>query len=62
MRIGLFDSIYAFHCILNVLLEHVERFNTVQHILYVSIVLLESIDLTLAHYAGIFNGGLNRSC
>ena len=29
-RIGLFDSIYSFQCILNVLLECIEQFNTVQ--------------------------------
>ena len=52
-RIGLFDSIYAFQSILNVLLERMEPFNTVQGILYVPIVLLESIDLIVVHYAGI---------
>ena len=30
MRIGQFDSIFAFQFILNVLLEHIEPFNTVQ--------------------------------
>ena len=30
MRIGMFDSIYAFHWILNVLTEHIKPFNTVQ--------------------------------
>ena len=45
--------ILAFQCIMNVLLERIEPFNTVQCILYVLIVLLESIDLILAHYAGI---------
>ena len=29
MKIGLFDSIYVFQCILNVVLEHIELFNTV---------------------------------
>ena len=53
MRIGLFDSIYACQSILNVLLERIEPFNTVQCILYVPIVLLESIELIVAHYAGI---------
>ena len=47
---GVFD---AFQCILNVLLECTESFNTVQCILYAPIVLLESIDMILAHYAGI---------
>ena len=51
MRIGLFYSIYAFHCILNVLLECIELFNTVECILYMRIFLLESIDLILAHHA-----------
>ena len=46
-------SIYAFQCILNVLLECIEMLNTVQCILYVSIVLLENINLMLAHYASI---------
>ena len=40
-------------CILNVLLERIELFNTVQCILYAQIVLLESIDQILADYAGI---------
>ena len=53
MRIGLLDSICEFQCILNVLLEHIEPFNTVHCILYYSIVLLESINLIIAHYAGI---------
>ena len=53
MRIGLFDAIYAFQSILNFPLERIELFNTVQCILYTSIVLLESIDLILAHYASI---------
>ena len=44
-KIGLLDSIYSFQCILNVLLECIEPFNTVQYILYAPIVLLESIDL-----------------
>ena len=34
MRIGLFDSINAFQQNLNVLLQHIEPFNTVQCILY----------------------------
>ena len=51
MRIGLFYSIYAFQCILNVLLKCIESFNTVECILYMPIFLLESIDLILAHYA-----------
>ena len=51
MRIGLFYSIYAFQCILNVLLECIELFNTVECILYMRIFLLESIDLILAHHA-----------
>ena len=29
-RTSLFDSIYAFHCILNALLGHIKLFNTVQ--------------------------------
>ena len=55
MRIGLLDSINAFQQILNVLLEHIEPLtvNTVQCILYVPIVLLESIYLNSARYAGI---------
>ena len=53
MRIGLFDYINAFQQILNVLLAHIEPFNTVQCILYLLIVLLEIIDLILAHYASI---------
>ena len=55
MRIGLFDSINAFQQILNVLLEHIEPLtvNTVQCILYAPIVLLESIYLNSARYAGI---------
>ena len=39
--------------ILNVLLERIEPFNTVQCILYAQSVVLESIDLIVAHYAGI---------
>ena len=42
----------TFQCILNVLLECI---NTAQCILYALIVLLESIDLILAHYAGIIS-------
>ena len=34
---------YTFQCILNVLLERIEPFNTIQGILYVPIVVLESI-------------------
>ena len=45
--------LYAFRCNLNVVLERIELFNTVQCILYAPIVLLKSIDLILAHYAGI---------
>ena len=30
MRIGLFDFMYAFQCILNTLLESIKPFNTVQ--------------------------------
>ena len=44
---------------MNVLLECIELLNAVQCILYVPIVLLESINLILAHYAGIFDRGLN---
>ena len=51
--IGLFNTINAFYQILNVLLECIEPFNIVQCILYVPIVLLESIELILAHYASI---------
>ena len=47
----MFDSIYAFKCNLNVLLECIESFNTVQCILYVPITLLDSINLILAYYA-----------
>ena len=62
-----------FKCILYVLLERIEPFSTVECILSAPIVLLESIDLILAHsplcwhnmsayyalnYAGIFDGGL----
>ena len=47
------DSVHAFQCILNVLLEHIESFNIVQCILYVKNALLESIDLSLAHYVSI---------
>ena len=51
--IHLFGCIHAFQHILNVLLECIKLFNTVPCILYVLIVLLESIDTILAHYAGI---------
>ena len=51
--IGLFGSSYAFQCILNVLLECIELFNTVQGILYALIFLFESINLILVHYVGI---------
>ena len=44
MRISPF-FIFALYCILNVLLEHIILFNTVQCILYVPIVLLEHIML-----------------
>ena len=44
---------YAFQCILNTLLESIKTFNTVQCSLCGPIVLLESIDLILTHYAGI---------
>ena len=44
---------YAFQCILNTLLESIKPFNTVQCNLRAPIVLLKSIDLILAHYAGI---------
>ena len=47
MKIGLFDPIYAFQYILNVLLERIELFTTVQCISYALIFLLESIDLIL---------------
>ena len=73
-RIGLFDTINARQQILNVLLERIEPLNVVQCILYVLIVLLESIELILANmlllcwhnmlayyalnYAGIFDRGL----
>ena len=43
-------SIYEFQCILNALLECIELYNL---FLYALIVLLESIDLILAHYASI---------
>ena len=52
-RIGLFDSICAFQCILNVPLECIEPFNTVKCILYVPIVLLKNTDLIIAHYTNI---------
>ena len=44
-----------FQCIMNVLLECIELFNTVQWIygIYALIVLLESNDLILAHYVSI---------
>ena len=47
------DSINAFKHTLNVLLGYIKPFNTVQCILYVPIVLLEGINMILAHYAGI---------
>ena len=40
--------LYKFQCILNVLLECIELFNTVEFLLCVLIVVLESIDLILA--------------
>ena len=43
----------AFQQILNVLLERIEPFNTVQCILYAPIILLESIVLILANCASI---------
>ena len=43
-RIGIFDSMHAFQCILNVLLEHIESLKNA---------LLESIDLSLAQYVSI---------
>ena len=61
---------------MNVLLERIKPFNTVQCILYASLVLLESIDQILAlyagiiiimpahyasNYAGIFDGGLHTT-
>ena len=52
-------SVYALQCILNVLLECIEQLITVNVFLYAPIVLLESIDLILAHYDSIFDGGLN---
>ena len=46
MRTGLFDFLYAFQYIVNVLLERIEPFNTLSNVyLYAPIVLLESIDL-----------------
>ena len=53
MRIGLFESNNAFQCTLNVLLECIEPFTLYIVFLYQLIVLLESIDLILAHYAGV---------
>ena len=54
MKINLFDSIYyAFQYLLNVLLQYIEPFNTVQCILYVPIALLENMNLILAHYVSI---------
>ena len=44
---------YAFQCILNALIESIKLLNTLYNVFYVLIVLLESIDLILAHYAGI---------
>ena len=43
----------AFQYILNVVLEHIKLFNTVQYILHTLIVLLESINLILTHHASI---------
>ena len=44
---------------MSVLLECIERLTLCNVFLYVLVVLLESIDLLLAHYAGIFDGGPN---
>ena len=44
---------------MNVLLEHIDPLNTVQCILYAPIVLLESIDLIVDHYAGIICPPIN---
>ena len=53
MRIDLFDFMYAFQCILNTISESIKPFNTVQCNLCAPFVLLECINLILAHYAGI---------
>ena len=53
LLIGLFDSICAFQCILNFLLERIESLTLYNLLLYALIVLLENIDLILVHYASI---------
>ena len=50
---------YAFQYILNNLLESIKTFNTAQCNLCAPIVLLESINLILTYYAGIFDRGLD---
>ena len=43
-----------FSAFLNVLLERIEPFNVIHVFLYALVVLLESIDLILADYVGMF--------
>ena len=49
----MFDSVNAIQQIPSFLLKCIEPLNTVQCILYAPIVLLESINMILAHYASI---------
>ena len=70
MSIGLFDSIYAFQCILNVLLECIELFNTVQCIFICTCSIREHqsdfsplcwhniLAYYAFNYADIFDGGV----
>ena len=73
--IGLFDSIYAFQCNLNVILERTEPCNTVQCIFICTDCSIREYRSDFSslcwhcmpayyalNYAGIFNGGLPGNC